>query len=106
DYSWMIVAEQVMLVPTPTRAMDAFIYFRPRPGELDEDDLDIIPGFARDYHEMLVFGASQRTAMALKNPDYDKVRYYEGQFDKVRELADRRLKKPSQKRVAIYRSWC
>lgn len=105
DYSWSIMAEQVFLVPTPKEALDGYIYFRPRPDGLDEDDLSSVPGFAHDYHEMLVFGGSERTAMTLKEPDYQKATYYSNKFDKIAEKADRKLKKASQKRVAVYRGW-
>lgn len=104
-FSWSIMAEQVQIVPTPTMALDGFIYFRPRPDGMIEDDMSIVPGFAYDYQEMLVYGGSQRAAAVLVKPDYEKVTYYERQFEKVREIADRKLKKPSQKRIAKYRCW-
>lgn len=105
NYSWSIMAEQVFLVPTPDEALDGYIYYRPRPEGLSEIDLATVPGFAYDYQEMLVFGGSKRTAMTLKEPDYQKAAYYGNEFDKIAEKADRKLRKPSQKRVAVYRSW-
>ena len=104
-FSWSIVAEHVQLYPRPERALDAFIFFRPRPEGMTESDLNTIPGFAYDFQEMLVYGGSQRVAVAMAKPDYERAAYYERQFEKVRDLADRRLRKPSQKRVAIYRPW-
>lgn len=105
DFSWSIMAEQVQLIPTPSQALDGYIYYRPRPDGMTEDDLDVVPGFAYDYQEMLVFGGSKRAAMALKTPDYQKAAYYSAEFDKVAEKADRMIKKPSQKTVARYRRW-
>lgn len=104
-YTWTITAESLELFPIPEQEVWSFVFFRPRPTGLTEDDLQVIPQFAHDFQEMLVWGCCQRVASSLPTPDFQRVSYFEAQFEKVRALADRKLKKASQKRVVVAKPW-
>lgn len=101
---WTIVAEQMMIYPEPKKTMSGFIYYRPRPPQLTEDDLDEEPLFPSDFQEMLVLGCAARVAKTMPETK-DAARVYSNDFTELAKKAKRSLSKPKQRSVTVTRRW-
>jgi len=99
---WTIIVGQLMIYPTPTSVKEVMLYYRPRHNELSENNLDEVPNFPEDYHELLVYGCAERVAQVQR--DVDMVNNFAASFAELAEKARRKFKKQQPRRV-IARRW-
>lgn len=105
DKFWaVVVTGDILIHPVPKKVEDGVLYYRPRPVQMTEADLDDTPSFPADYHELLVFGVAARVAKVSKDT-LDLVSMYEADFQQLAEKANRMLTKRKPKTVTIMRAW-
>lgn len=64
---WTMVAGQIFIHPKPTVEMTGIITCEPRYVALSESNLNAVPQFPEDFHELLVNGLAQRIAKRRKD---------------------------------------
>jgi hypothetical protein len=102
SYFWTIVAGQLMIYPTPeTSGTEILIYCAPRPNELSESNLNAVPNFPEDYHELLVYGLAKRIAQARQ--DVALVNNFEADYQELAREANKEFKKQRPKQVLVLR---
>lgn len=105
DKFFTFITGMLMINPEPKREGVGYLLYGPRPIQLNIDNWEEEPQFPRDYIEMLIHGGSERTAMALPEPNLSLARYYEKKFYAVSEKADRRMKRKKLQRARTVRPW-
>lgn len=98
-----IISGAFMIHPMPTKYMQGFLNYRPRPVQLTVDNPEAVPTFPLDFHEMLVFGCAARIAKAEGNTGLGAV--YDNDFAQLAVKADNVLTRPKQKSVSVVRGW-
>lgn len=102
---WTVQAGILFINPARTAGQQCYVYYKPRPFELSEDNLTESPTFPIDFHELLVFGCSKRVALSLKTPDFKLASVHDGYYKELAEKADRELGKKRNKSVTNVRPW-
>lgn len=100
-----LVSSLMMLFPEPIKVLPVFLYYKPRPVQLAETSLNVIPTFPKDYHELLVLGCASRVAKSMGPDQFSIAGILDSDFRDLAAKADRDLKKIRPKRVLTVRSW-
>jgi hypothetical protein len=101
---WTISSGQLLINPLRDAGLVGYVYYKPRPTELSEDNLEEEPTFPEDFHELLVYGAAKRVSYALPKPDMAKAQAMDTEYSRLAEKADLVLRKKMDT-VRIVRSW-
>lgn len=99
-----IVIGQLLIHPVPEQAVNALVYYKPRPVQLSIDELDAVPTFPADYHELLVLGCASRVAKTDPNM-LSLASVFDADFLRLADKADRDLTKVKPKATTFVRSW-
>lgn len=89
--------------PAPAAGKDAYIYYRSRPITIDTNDLDAVPNFPEDYHELYVYDAAAWIAGIQR--DVDMKNNFQADYDAIFKDAQRDLKKMGLRRVKETTRW-
>jgi hypothetical protein len=81
----------------------AYLYYRPRHVDLISTNLDQVPTFPEDYHELLVYGLAKWVASIQR--DTDMVNNFQSEYDEIERKAKRGLKKMGLRRVKETMIW-
>lgn len=99
-----IVVGQLLIHPVPEQSVNAILYYKPRPAQLSIDNLDAVPTFPSDYHELLVLGCVSR--IAKSDPALVSLgSVFDADFMRLADKADRDLTKVKPKTTTKIRSW-
>lgn len=82
-----VVTGDILLNPTPDAVYKGVLYYRPRPRQLTEADMNVKPMFPEDFHEMLVLGCAARVAKT-KPETLPQAATFESDF---KQLSDRAM---------------
>lgn len=100
-----VVTGDILINPTPDAVYKGVLYYRPRPRQLSEADMNVKPAFPEDFHEMLILGCSARVAKT-KPETLPQAGIFDADFQR---LADRAATKVAIGRranhVAVKRGW-
>jgi hypothetical protein len=96
---WNIVSGTLFLNPVPDDQYDVFVYYRRRPKDLSESDLNSVPNLPEDYHELLVLGCAKRVAQAQR--DVELANNFEMDFRELVARAAKDLKKQRVERIRM-----
>lgn len=97
-----VIMDKLFINPNET-GKDAYLYYRPRHIELTIGNLNAVPNFPEDYHDRLVYGLAQYTAMIQR--DVDLVNNFQAKIDEIEKRAKRGLKKMGLRRVKETTRW-
>lgn len=101
---WTMIAGQIFISPEPESTKAATLYYRPKPADLTMANLNVVPEFPIDFHELLVLGCAAKAASL--NPSMAGLHsILQGQYLALKERADLLLTRKKQKKVMIHRSW-
>lgn len=98
----MVFLENLFVSPN-VPDQDAYLYYGPRHVTLTVDDLDAVPSFPEDYHEILVYELAKWIAGIQR--DVDMVNNFQSECDSLEVKARKGLKKMGLKRVKETTKW-
>lgn len=101
--TFTVIDNQVNLYPAPTQNTTANLYYKPTAVDLTIAELDSVPVFPEDFHELLVYGGAFRAAHRVQ--DYKLAGELEGRYHLLAKEAAKRIMKPKRKITVIQRSW-
>lgn len=88
--------------PNPV-GKDAYLYYRPRHVNLTASNLQAVPSFPEDYHEIFVFDLAKFAAMTQR--DVDLANNFQAEVDDLERRARKGLKKMGLRRVKETMIW-
>lgn len=101
--SFGILDGNIVIYPMPTANTTAKLYYQKTLTDLTPADLNTVPPFPVDFHELLVLGIAYRLAQRVQ--DYKLAGELEVRFKNLAVDAASKITKPVAKRVRILRSW-
>lgn len=101
--NYSLVDEKLNLYPIPNDSAQGKVYYRPSPVDLTSSDLEAVPSFPEDYHEILSLGIAYR--MAARIQDYKLSTEIEARFRNLANEARLNLVAPKPKRITVARRW-
>lgn len=81
-----VVTGDILLNPTPDAVYKGVLYYKPRPRQLTENDMNVKPIFPEDFHELLVLGCAARVAKT-KAETLGQASMFESDFLRLSERA-------------------
>lgn len=101
--TFTIIDNQVNIYPIPSQSTTVNLYYKPTAVDLTVAELDSVPSFPEDFHELLVFGGAYRVAQRIQ--DYKLSAELEGRYQVLAREAAKRVTKPKRKTTVIQRGW-
>lgn len=98
-----ILLGALVIEPVPDTSVLGLLHYKARPKQLTTDDLEMVPNFPSDFHELLVLGCAVRVARA--NDQLNLASVLSDDFLRIADKADRVLTKTKPKQVNMVRGW-
>lgn len=102
---WTVISGEFVFNPVGWSGENGFIYYRPKPISMTEDDLEKEVDFPADFHDVLLYGLAKAIALALPEPNMTKASAFDAEYTRLAEKADAVLRKPRQNKVILTRPW-
>lgn len=93
----------MVIFPVPTETKQAKLFYQTKLADLTPNDMEEIPPFPEDYHEILVLGIAYR--MAQRKPDYAIANELEMRYKTLTKEAQSNLVTPRPRRTVVSRLW-
>jgi hypothetical protein len=101
--TYTITDGRIMVHPVPGEEKEARLYYEPSIKDLSAGNLEGVPSFPEDYHELLVLGGAYRSAQRMQ--DFKLASEIEVRFSRLAQEAQRNIVKPKPKKTSVVRGW-